>query len=197
MFKWAWDHRDVQRAEHVFCEDMLTELGLFSPETRRFWGDLIAAFQYFNRAYRNAGKELFSWSGQGGNHFKLKVAMFRLEIRKKSFTQGGEALEHIAQRSWIPHPWSCSRPGWMEQINLVDGNPLHGKGVGTKWFLRFLPTQNILILLFYDPDWQIHSSCMYIKCLMYLLLPKILRSKPYHFCVMRNEMEKLQASKNT
>jgi len=36
----------IQRVEHLLYEDRLKEVGLFSLDKRRFWGDLIAAFRY-------------------------------------------------------------------------------------------------------------------------------------------------------
>ncbi|GAB0176075.1 hypothetical protein GRJ2_000072700 [Grus japonensis] len=79
----------IRGLEHLSYEDRLRELGLFSLEKRRLWGDLTAAFQYLKGAYRKAGGGLFTraWSDRTrGNGLKLKEGRLRLDIGKKFFT---------------------------------------------------------------------------------------------------------------
>lgn len=69
-------------------------------EKGRLWGDVIVAFLYLKGAHRKAGEVLFirecSYRPRG-NGFKIKEGRFRLNIRKKFFSQ--RLLEQAAQGS--------------------------------------------------------------------------------------------------
>ena len=66
----------IRGLEHLSYEERLREMGLFSLEKRRLWGDLNVAFQYLKRAQRQEG----DWSGcdsMRGNGFKLNEGRLR------------------------------------------------------------------------------------------------------------------------
>jgi len=62
--------------KHHSCEGRLREVGLFSLEKRRLWGDLLAAFQHLKGAYRKDREGQFVRESSGrtrDNGFKLKT----------------------------------------------------------------------------------------------------------------------------
>jgi len=97
----------VRGMEHLSYGERLRELGLFSLEKRRLQADLTAAFQYLKRAYKQAGKGLFTRACSDrtrGNDFKLEEGRFRPDIRKKFFTMGVVRHWHRLPREAVAAP---------------------------------------------------------------------------------------------
>ena len=77
LLAWVWRRavKMIRGLEHLPFEDRLRELGLFSLEKRRLWGNLFVPFQYFQGACRKNEAGLFiseSSDRMRDNSFKLK-----------------------------------------------------------------------------------------------------------------------------
>ncbi|KAK4823969.1 LOW QUALITY PROTEIN: hypothetical protein QYF61_008355 [Mycteria americana] len=82
---WSRATKIIRGLEHLSCEERLRELGLFSLEKKRLWGNLIVAFQYLKEACKKDGERLFTKALTRGKSFKPKESTFRLDIRRKYF----------------------------------------------------------------------------------------------------------------
>jgi len=114
--------------ERLSYEDRLRELGLFSLEKRRLWGDLRAAVQYLKGGCKKEGDRLFSrvcWDRTKGSGFKLEEKRFRLDIRKKIARCWNRLSQDMVDALSL-NPFRVRLD--CEHLNLAVGVPVHCRG---------------------------------------------------------------------
>ena len=99
----------------------LRELGLFSLEKRRLWGDLTAAFQYLKGATGKGGGTLDQEERDRtrGDGFKLREGRFRLDVRQKFFPVRVVRPWHRLPREAVSAP---SLEGFKARLDRALGN---------------------------------------------------------------------------
>ncbi|TRZ10209.1 hypothetical protein HGM15179_016899 [Zosterops borbonicus] len=105
--------KGIRGMEQLCWEERLRELGLFSLEKRRFWGNLIVALQCLKGTHRKDGERLLTRARSDrtrGNGSKVTERRFRLDMKKKIVPyESSEALAQVAQRSC-----GCPIPGRVQ-----------------------------------------------------------------------------------
>jgi len=108
-------------------------------EKRRLRGDLIVAFQHLKGAYKQEGIRQFTWvdsDGTRGNGIKVRQVRFRLDIRRKFFTQRVVTHWNRLPKEAVDAPsleaFKARLDVALGSPGLVAGDPAHSRGAETR-----------------------------------------------------------------
>lgn len=107
------------------------------------------AFQYLKGACKKERKRVLKWADGDRTRdcgFKLEKGRFRLDERRKLFSQKVVRQKQVNKRScWCPIPGSVQGQfGWDPELSdLVNGIPANGRWFGAQLSLMPFPSQTI------------------------------------------------------
>jgi len=121
-------HKNDQKAGALILRRKVEGAELINLEKKRLQGELIVAFQYLKGAYKQEGERLTR-----GNGFKLRQGRFRLDMRKKFFTQRVVTHWNRLLKEVVDAPSLEAFKARLDgQPCLMVGDPAHGRGVETR-----------------------------------------------------------------
>lgn len=138
--------------EHLPYEERLRKQGLFSLEKRKFWGDLVVAFQYLWRGYWDDRARFFT-DVHGGrmrdNGHKIQKGRLRPRISETISCWGQLRMEQFAQRDFEVSilgsfqdqtGLSCEQPGLHSLLALLSaGRQTRDLLSHDSWFCNWFP----------------------------------------------------------
>ena len=163
----------IRGLQNLSYEERWRELGLFSLEKRR---DLSVASQYLKGAYKQEGERLFMRVDSDrtrGNGLKLRQGRFRLDIRRKFFTQRVVMHWNRLPKEAVDAP---SLEAFKARLDVALGSLV--------WWLVTLHTEEGLKLDNHCSPFQPRPFCDSMKCIFVCLSSQLSDVKAFRIVSM-------------